>query len=68
MDVAGTDSLSNEELQKEWYRMGTEFRFGAGENSSAFAVSGLDAQFENSIDLMMQLIRSPSADDRPLNS
>ena len=48
--------------------MGTEFRFGAGENSSAFAVSGLDAQFENSIDLMMQLIRSPSADGRPLNS
>ena len=66
MDVSGTDSLSNEELQKEWYRMGTEFRFGAGENSSAFAVSGLDAQFENSIDLMMQLIRSPSADEQTL--
>ena len=40
MDVAGTDSLSNEELQKE-VPNGHEFRFGAGENSSAFAVSGL---------------------------
>lgn len=66
LDVAGTDSLSNEELQKEWYRMGTEFRFGSGENSSAFAISGLDDQFENSIALMMSLIDSPSSDSETL--
>ncbi|HBW82474.1 MAG TPA: hypothetical protein DEF79_00390 [Gammaproteobacteria bacterium] len=66
MDVSGTKSLSNEQLQKEWYRMGTEFRFGAGENSSSFAVSGLDAQFEDSVDLMMQLIKTPSADTQTL--
>ncbi len=66
LDVAGTDSLSNEELQKEWYRMGTEFRFGSGENSSAFAISGLDDQFENSVALMMSLIDSPSSDSETL--
>ncbi len=62
LDVAGTDSLSNEELQKEWYRMGSEFRFGAGENSSAMSLSGLDDQFEESLDLMMALLTSPSAE------
>lgn len=66
LDVAGTDTLSNEELQKEWYRMGSEFRFGSGENSSAFSISGLDDQFENSLALMMSLINSPSSDSETL--
>ncbi len=66
MDVAGTQSLSNEELQKEWYRMGSEFRFGSGENASTFSVSGLDSQFEDSVALMMELINSPSADQQTL--
>jgi len=66
LDVAGTDTLSNEELQKEWYRMGSEFRFGSGENSSAFSISGLDDQFENSLALMMSLVNSPSSDSETL--
>ena len=67
MNVAGTENLSNEELQKEWYRMGTEFRFGAGENSSAFSITGLDDQFESSIELMMELIKTPVSDEETLN-
>lgn len=67
INVAGTENLSNEELQKEWYRMGTEFRFGAGENSSAFSITGLDDQFENSIALMMELIKTPTSDDETLD-
>ncbi len=67
INVAGTENLSNEELQKEWYRMGTEFRFGAGENSSAFSITGLDDQFENSIALMMELIKTPTSDDQTLD-
>ncbi|NKB32573.1 MAG: hypothetical protein GKR91_05695 [Pseudomonadales bacterium] len=66
MDVAGTQSMSNEELQKEWYRMGSEFRFGSGENSSAFSVSGLDEQFEDSLALMMELVKTPATDEQTL--
>ncbi|MDD9890326.1 MAG: insulinase family protein [Gammaproteobacteria bacterium] len=66
MDVAGTLNMTNEELQKEWYRMGSEFRFGAGENSSAFSLSGLDEQFENSVALMMELIKTPATDEQTL--
>ena len=67
LDVAGTPSMSNEELQKEWYRMGSEFRFGAGENSSAFTVSGLDDEFEDSLTLMMELINNPITDQSTLD-
>ncbi|MEE3299941.1 MAG: insulinase family protein [Pseudomonadota bacterium] len=66
MDVAGTQDLSNEELQKEWYRMGSEFRFGSGENSSVIAVSGLDEQFENSLELGLDLIKNPATDEETL--
>ncbi len=66
MDVAGTSSKSNEELQKEWYQMGTNFRFGAGENSSGIAISGLDEQFEASLALALDLIKNPRADEQTL--
>ena len=66
MDVAGTTSRTNEELQKEWYQMGTDFRFGAGENSSGIAISGLDEQFEASLALAMDLIKNPSAEEQTL--
>lgn len=66
MNVAGTQNLSNEELQKQWYRLGSEFRFGAGENSSRISISGLDEQFEESLALMMDLIKTPVSDEQTL--
>jgi len=66
MEVAGTDTMSNEDLQKEWYRLGSDFRFGAGENSSAMSLSGLDDQFEESLQLMMELVKTPTADEQTL--
>ncbi len=66
MDVAGTQSKSNEELQKEWYQMGTDFRFGTNENSSGIAISGLDEQFEASLAQALDLIKNPTADEQTL--
>ena len=66
MDKAGTPALSNEELQKEWYRMGSDFRFGAGENSSAISISGLDEQFEASLALALELVKNPVTDQQTL--
>jgi len=66
MDVAGTTTRSNEELQKQWYQMGSNFRFGAGENSSGIAISGLDEQFEASLALAMELIKNPQTDEQTL--
>ncbi|MGI9250384.1 MAG: M16 family metallopeptidase [Pseudohongiellaceae bacterium] len=66
VNVAGTATLDNEALQKEWYRLGSEFNFVAGENRSSFRVSGLDEQFANSLALMLSLINSPTADAEAL--
>jgi len=66
MDKSGTSELSNEDLQKEWYRMGSNFRFGAGENSSSIGISGLDEQFEPTLALMLDLIRNPVVDAQTL--
>ena len=68
MEVAGAATLSNEALQKEWYRMGTEFGFGSGENSSAISISGLDEQFEASVELMLDVIRNPVTDPATLEN
>lgn len=68
MDVAGTNTMDNESLQKQWYRMGTQFNFGVGENSAGFSLSGLDDEFENSIDLMMEVIKTPSTDAQTLET
>ncbi|MCY3688719.1 MAG: insulinase family protein [Gammaproteobacteria bacterium] len=66
MDVAGSASMSNEDLQKEWYRMGSEFGFRVGENSSSFRLTGLDDQFEDSLALMLELVRTPVSDENTL--
>jgi predicted Zn-dependent peptidase len=68
MDVAGTATMNNEALQKQWYRMGTQFNFGVGENSSGFSLSGLDDEFENSVDLMMEVIQTPTTDSQTLET
>lgn len=66
MDKAGTPSMSNEELQKQWYRMGSDFRFGVGENQSSMGISGLDEQFAPAFDLMLQVVRNPVSDPQTL--
>jgi len=66
MDKAGTPTLSNEELQKEWYRIGSEFRFGASENQSSISISGLDEQFAPTLELMLELVQNPVADEPTL--
>ena len=66
MEVAGSASMSNEDLQKEWYRMGSEFGFRVAENASSFRLTGLDDQFEDSLALMLELVRTPVSDEDTL--
>lgn len=46
--------------------MGSEFRFRSGESASGMSLSGLDEQFEASLDLMMELITNPSSEANTL--
>jgi len=66
LNKSGAGELSAEELQKQWYRLGSEFSIGAGENESAMAVSGLDEQFGDSVALMLEAVRNPVVDEQTL--
>jgi predicted Zn-dependent peptidase len=63
LDKTGTGELSATDLKKEWYKLGSSFGFGAGQTESSFGLSGLDENFEQSLDLMMQIITRPTAKD-----
>jgi len=66
LEVAGTNRLSNEQLQKEWYQSGSTFSFGSGENQSSVRLSGLDDQFENALRTALEVIQDPSASEAVL--
>jgi len=66
LNKSGAGELSAEELQKQWYRLGSEFSIGAGENESAMAVSGLDEHFGDSVALMLEAVRNPTVDEQTL--
>ncbi len=66
LDKSGAGSLSAEELQKEWYRLGSEFGIGAGANESTIVISGLDEQFDATLDMMLEVVRNPVTDEATL--
>lgn len=66
LDKAGTARLSPEELKKEWYKLGTGFGLGSGENETSISISGLDENFEASWNLLLEVVRGPKADPATL--
>lgn len=62
MPRVGTVDYPATELQKQWYRLGSDFRFGTSENQTSISISGMDPQFEETLTLMLSLINDPQAD------
>lgn len=66
LEKSGAGDLSAEDLQKEWYRLGSDFGVAAGANDSMIGISGLDEQFETSLALMLELVNNPTVDEQTL--
>ncbi len=66
MGKAGTSTYNNEELQKQWYRLGSDFSFSSGANETVISISGMDPQFEEALVLMLELARNPQTDEATL--
>ena len=66
IDKAGTPDYPAEELQKQWYRLGSNFSFNVGANEMSISISGMDPQFEQSLTLMLSLLRDPQSDAETL--
>ena len=66
LDKSGTKRFSGEDLKKEWYKLGTDFAVGAGDNETTLSLSGLDENLPASWALLMELFREPAADAETL--
>lgn len=62
LDKSGTDKYSAEDLQKEWYKLGTTFNVSAGDNETVISLTGLDENFEASLALLLDLLQHPKSD------
>lgn len=68
LDKSGTAKFSSEDLKKEWYKLGSNFGIGAGDNESQISISGLDENFEATLILMLDLVRNPTTDAETLET
>ena len=61
LEKSGTERFSAEDLKREWYKLGTDFGIRAGNNQTTITLSGLDENFEASLALLMEVLRTPAA-------
>ena len=62
IDKSGTGPYSPEELKKEWYKLGSAFGISAGANETFIRISGLDENFQPTLDLLLSLLHEPTVD------
>ena len=63
MDKSGTSSLSAQDLKKEWYKLGTDFILSVGDHESSISISGLEANLDSSLNLVLEFVRAPATDE-----
>jgi len=68
LDKSGTERFSAEDLKKEWYKLGMDAGVSAGDNETSIRLNGLDENFEASLALLLEWIRSPRAEPGTLDT
>jgi predicted Zn-dependent peptidase len=64
---SGTDDLTPEALQQEWYKLGTSMSFGAGDEDASISIVGLDENFDASMALLHDALHEPKAPPETLD-
>src|SRR5438046_8307045 len=62
LDKSGTKRFTAEQLKKEWYKLGTDFSIGAGDNETTISIAGLDENFAASWAPLIDLLTGPTAE------
>lgn len=60
LTFAGAGDLTAEEYKRRLYRLGSGVSYGCGENTSYVSISGLDANFEATLELMRARFAAPA--------
>src|SRR5206468_2790151 len=53
-------------IEKEWYKLGTDFSIVSADNETTVSIAGLDENFAASWGLLMDLLQEPTADAETL--
>ena len=64
----GTDKYSAEQISKKFYELGTSFSVSTGEDQLYVYVSGLETNFDQSVELFEHLLANAKADPEALKS
>jgi len=62
LDKSGTPQFTSAGLKKEWYKLGADFNFSVGSQSTSFTITGLDENFGQVLVLALDLVRYSQAD------
>lgn len=68
LDKSGTNDLSPDELKQAWYAKGSDFSFSVGDHESSFSISGLDENFDSTIELMQEFVSHPQSSQEVLDT
>ncbi len=60
LDRSGAGEISSNDLKIEWYKLGTDFAFAVREQMSSVIISGLDENFDASLQLSRDLLEKPN--------
>ncbi len=66
LQKSGTERFTAEQLKKEWYKLGTDFGIGVSDNETVVTLRGLDANFEASLALLVEVLTKPAAEPATL--
>jgi predicted Zn-dependent peptidase len=66
LELSGVGETSAAELKKQLFALGTSVHFACDDESSRVEISGVDANLEQSVELVEAWMRKPSFDDETL--
>lgn len=66
LQYLGTDDMSAEDIQKEFYKLGSSFNVYSAEERTYISLEGLTENMDKSIQLFEKLLAAPKADDAAL--
>ncbi|MCB0515239.1 MAG: insulinase family protein [Chitinophagales bacterium] len=64
----GTDKLTAEQLNQEWFKLGLKFNTYTARNKCYVYIAGLQKSFEEGIELLSQLLANAQADEQVYKS
>ena len=67
LSAIGTDSLSKQQMEQAWQRLGVTMNINAGNKTFVFSLTGPDSQLETALVLLAHFLREAKGDEKALD-